>query len=202
MKLRNGARRLILAAGSLVAVGALLTVATTTDTADHSVTFDGSRNVFDLMVSGSSDPGWEPRPSDWEQGNPEAYELKLDDSAGLLAPDGELRVRIAAKNASPRLAGMVNLTILDPQPLGTQKNPASGTYLELFDQLVFTVREGNTVIFDRLPATALTTHSWDRALAGGDYLLLDVLVELPESVGNRYQGASTTIQFHFEAETA
>ena len=111
-------------------------------------------------------------------------------------------MRVSAQNASPRLAGLLSLAITDPQPRGNATDPQTGTYLELFDQLVFTVRDGSTVLFDHVPATALQTYTWSEPLEAGRDVVLDVLIELPSTVDNRWQGASTAVQFHFEAENS
>lgn len=201
---RSGRTRIVAATGALLAAGALLTAATLTDSADVVVTMDGSRNAFDIVTTGSVEPGWQPADSDWAQGNPTAFEIRLtaDGSDYVLSPGGSLDLRVAARDASPRLAARLSLTILDPDPRGDAVDPETGTYEELYDQLLVTVRDGSTTIFDRVPTQDLTTHTWDEALPAGGVTLLDVRIELPESVGNDRQLASTDIQLHFEAVNA
>ncbi|RKS90180.1 hypothetical protein DEU37_1500 [Microbacterium sp. AG790] len=198
---RLGTRRLVLASGALIAASALATAAAFVDYADVNVSLDGTRNTFDIRTAGSDSPTWEPTAADWEQGNPTAYEVSLR-SGATLAPGGSLAVRIGAQNSSPSLAGLLSLTITDPQPRGNATDPRTGAYLELFDQLVFTVRQGSTVLFDHVPATALQTYRWAEPLPAGDDVVLDVLIELPSAVDNRWQGASTAVLFHFEAENS
>ncbi len=199
--LRRGARRLIIAAGAVLAIGALTTAAAFVDLADVRVALDGTRTTFDIRTAGSDATGWEPSPSDWQQGNPDAYEVALH-SGATLAPGGVLVLRVAVQNNSPALAGTLSLDIVDPQPRGQEIDPTTGRYVELFDQLVFTVKQGSTVLFDHVPATAMTTYVWSAALASGDDMVLDVQIDLPPSVDNRWQGASTAVQFHFEAENS
>ncbi|MBB6403784.1 hypothetical protein [Arthrobacter sp. AZCC_0090] len=198
---RRGRMRVALATGTLVAAGALITAATFTDYADVDVNIDGSRNTFDIVATGKADSSWLPRDSDWVQANPKAFRVALtgDGSGYTMAPGSALDLRIAAKNNSPRLAGHLSLKILDPQPRGDAKNPVTGTYLELFDQLVFTVADGGKVLLDRVPADRLSSISWPDPLRSGEHKLLDVRIEMPSSVDNRWQQASTDIQFNFEA---
>jgi len=200
---RRGRLRLLLATGSLVAAGALITAASFTDYADVDVALDGSRNTFDIVTAGKVDPSWLPTQADWEQANPRALRIALtqDGSGYTMAPGSVLDLRIAAKNNSPRLSGILSLNVLDPHPRGAETNPLTGTYVELFDQLVFTVADQGVVLLDHVPADRLSTLTWPNPLAAGEYKLLDVRIELPDTVDNRWQMASTDVQFNFEAVT-
>ncbi|MBT8161619.1 MULTISPECIES: hypothetical protein [Arthrobacter] len=197
----RGRMRIALATGSLVAAGALITAATFTDYADVAVKLDGSRNTFDIVTAGKVDRTWLPSDADWVQANPHAYRVSLtsDNSGYLMAPGSTVDLRIAAKNNSPRLSGLLSLRILDPQPRHDAKDPVTGTYLELFDQLVFTVADGGKVLLDRVPADRLTSISWPDPIKAGERKVLDVRIEMPSTVDNRWQQASTDIQFNFEA---
>lgn len=200
---RLGRLRILLATGSLVAAGALMTAATFTDYADVNVAIDGSRNTFDIVAAGKADSSWSPTQADWDQANPRALRIALtqDGSGYTMGPGSVLDLRVAAKNNSPRTSGLLGLRILDPQPRGTETNPRTGTFVELFDQLLFTVSDRGTVLLDRVPADRLTNITWPEPLSSGEYKLLDVRIELPESVDNRWQMASTDVQFNFEAVT-
>lgn len=200
---RRGRLRLILATGSMVAAGALITAASFTDYADVNVALDGSRNTFDIVAAGKADTLWIPTQADWDQANPRALRIPLtpDGSGYTMAPGAVLDLRIAAKNNSPRLSGLLGLRIQDPYPRGTETNPATGTYVELFDQLLFTVSDNGKVLLDRVPANQLTAVTWPEPLPSGAFKLLDVRIELPETVDNRWQQASTDVQFNFEAVT-
>lgn len=197
-----GRWRLVAAGGSVLAVGALLTAAAISDYADVDVILDGSSNTFDIVVAGQAGTTtWTPGDDVWEQGDTDPFQIRLanGDTDIVMAPGSIVDVRVAAKNASPRLASLMTLTIRDPAPRGSETDPGTGNFIELYDQLVFTVRDGSTVLFDRVPAPELTSHTWPHALDPDDFLLLDIAIELPESVDNRWQLASTDVQFHFEA---
>ncbi|MGC4151975.1 MAG: hypothetical protein QM628_02700 [Propionicimonas sp.] len=197
-----GKLRMAAAGGSIVAVGALLTAAAITDYTDVDVVMNGSGNTLDIVVAGQADTTtWTPGDQEWEQGNPDPFRIRLGNGGVdiVMAPGRVLDVRVAAKNASPRLASLMTLTIRDPQPRGGETDPHTGNFVELYDQLVFTIKDGDTVLFDQVPARDLASHTWSPALEPGDFLLLDVAIELPKSVDNRWQLASTDIQFDFEA---
>lgn len=197
----TGSKRAVVAAGSLVGCAALLTAAAFTDFADVDVTLDGSQNRFDIVTTGSSTPGWMPTATEWVQGKPEAYQIKLtsDGSGYVLSPGARLDLRVAARNASPRLGAELSLKILDPDAHGDATDPVTGRYVDLWNQLVFTVREGSTVLFDHVKATDLAAYVWQQPTAAGTERVLDVTIQLPSSVDNRWQLASTDIRFDFEA---
>jgi len=172
---RRGRLRLLLATGSLVAAGTLITAASFTDSADVDVALDGSRNTFDIVAAGKADPSWLPTPADWDQANPRGLRIILtgDNSGYTMAPGSVLDLRIAAKNNSPRLSSLIGLRILDPLPRGAEKNPQTGTYLELFDQLVFTVSDGGKVLGRR--AGEHLSHAIVVNKEPGDYVWSDGL---------------------------
>lgn len=202
---RTGRTRLLLGLSALAISGMAVTAAALTDSASVVVTMDGAQNRFDIVVAGdysTTASSWTPTESSWAQGNPDHYELAVGaGQENVLSPGGWIDGRIAVKNASPRLAGMLSLSISDPVPNGTQTDPATGTYLELFDQLVFTVVDNGTTILDKIPASELETYDWAAALSPGESRVLDVRIEMSDSADNRWQLASTDIQFHFAAVT-
>lgn len=202
---RSGRARITAAGGVLVAAGVLLSAATLSDIADTVVTMDGSRSTLDILVAGSTTPEWSPVPADWQQGQVEALRItRSDGRAGetLLAPGGALAIRVAALNASPRVAATLSLTIVDPDPRTDVVDPGTGRRTELFDGLVFTVRHGETVLLDRTPARDLSTYTWDAALPSGGSVVLDVTIEMPATLGNDWQLASTDVQLAFTAVNA
>ena len=121
-----GKLRMAAAGGSIVAVGALLTAAAITDYTDVDVVMNGSGNTLDIVVAGQADTTtWTPGDQEWEQGNPDPFRIRLGNGGVdiVMAPGRVLDVRVAAKNASPRLASLMTLTIRDPQPRGGETDP-------------------------------------------------------------------------------
>lgn len=204
-KSRTGRARLLLGLSVLVISGLTVTAAALTDSATVAVTMDGSQNRFDIVVAGDyseSASSWIPTESAWQQGNPDAYELAIGPGQdNLLSPGGWIDGRIAVKNVSPRLAGMISLSISDPIFRIGETDPATGNYLELFDQLIFTVVDDGTTLLDRVPASELTEYNWNAAMLAGQSRVLDVRIEMSSAADNRWQLASTDIQFRFTAVT-
>lgn len=199
---RTGRRRLLLGAAAVVACGCALTAASLTDSAEVVVTMDGSGNRFDIVVAGrygADALAWQPITSDWAQGNPDAYELALGPDAAVLSPGGFIDGRVAVRNDSPRLSGDLTLSIYDPLPRGEEVDPVTGNRVELFDQLLFTVWDGPTLLFERVPAADLDLYAWSEPFGSGDEKVLDVRIEMSETADNRWQLASTDVQFSFEA---
>ncbi|MGO4431733.1 hypothetical protein AB4Y88_00085 [Paenarthrobacter sp. RAF9] len=170
-----------------------------TDEKRVDVPLNGALNTFDILVAGSTQSSWTPASEDWVQGNPETYDIGLRPGDGLISPGGHVDLRIAAQNASPRNSGVVSLKVMDPLSRGDAVDPETGRFVELFDQLVFTVREGQTTLMDRVPAAELAAYTWPAQFHPGDVHQLDVRIELPGAVDNRWQGASTDVQFSFQA---
>lgn len=195
-------RRALLSVLAVVGAGAALTAAALSDSADVLVNMDGSQNRFDIVAAGkfgSDAEDWGPTAADWVQGNPEPYEMTISPEGHVLAPGGHMNGVIAVKNASPRIAGQISLTILDPLPQGDAIDPHTGAKVELFDQLIFTVRDGERTLVDHVPANDLETYSWPAALPSGDHKVLDVTIEMSSEADNRWQLAKTDVQFRFEA---
>ena len=184
----------------LLAAGLLVTAAAVTDTQESLALLDGSGNRFDLVTTGSPEPGWAPAKTDWAQGNPSPYQIALtgDGSGYLMSPGSRLDLRIAVKNDSPRLAGEVSLEVEDPRDRGEERDPVTGNFVELFPQLIFTIRDGERVLAERVLAPDLITMPLAASLSPGDSRVLDVSIALPESLDNRWQRASTDVQFRFE----
>ncbi|KXC06628.1 hypothetical protein [Microbacterium hominis] len=200
---RTGRVRALLAVGAVFAASGFLTAAALSDSAEVVVTMDASRNGFDLMTAGSALSGWQPEATDWAQGRPDSYQIALDgpDGGGYpLAPGGSISLRVAVLNASPRLTGAVSLAIDDPFPRGNEIDPDTGRFVELFDQLVFTVSHDGVVVLDGVPAPELPSTVWAGEIASGQSETFDVVIHLPDTVDDRWQQASTDIRFHFAGE--
>ena len=192
--------RLVVAGGGLLGVTALMTTAFFTDFADLEAQVDGSQNTFDIVVAGSVEPGWRPADADWVQGDDEPFLIDLGDSTEL-PPGGTKHVRIAVQNASPRIAGGLELELSDPDPQGNATDPATGRYLELFDQLEFELAADGATFFRTAGSgtAADRTYTWPIPLEPGEVREIDVAISLPRDVDDRWQQASTQIQFGFKA---
>lgn len=198
--------RVLLCTGGLLAAGALVTAAALTDEADVLLSLDGSRNSFDIQTAGKVGHGWAPASSDWAQGNPTAYEVALGDGSSSvpLPPGGSIDVTIGVRNASPSLAGVVGLRITDPDPHGLATDPSTGAFIELFDQLRFTLQDGDDLIADRVSAEEFNTSDfrWPAPLDPDAERTIDVTISLPSSVDNRWMRAGTSVRFDFEGENS
>lgn len=190
----------MLAGGGLLSVVALTTTAFFTDFVDLEAQIDGTRNTFDIVVAGATDPEWRPTPADWVQADEEAFLIDLGESTEL--PPGATRhVKIAVKNASPTLSGDVTLTLGDPDPQGEAVDPETGRFLELFDQLQFELSEQGEPFLSvsgSAPASE-RQFSWREPLQPGEVREINVAITLPAETDDRWQQASTQIQFGFEA---
>jgi hypothetical protein len=199
-------RRTLLTAGGVLAAAALVTAASLTDSAEVLVMLDGNDNTFDIQTAGSAAAGWSPAGSDWVQGNPDAFEIAVGDKgeSAALAPGASMEVTVAVKNASPKLSGFIGAAIYDPNPLGDQVDPATGRYLELFDQLRFTVSTETETIADTLTADEFNAKdfAWPEEFTAGGAQTLKVVISLPREVDNRWMGAGTSVQFAFTGENS
>ncbi|WP_125098593.1 hypothetical protein [Leucobacter chromiireducens] len=197
-------RRTLLAAGVVLGVSALVTAAMLVDTKESIAILDGTQNRFDIVTMGSADPAWEPAAANWQQGNPEAYRIRLtqDDSPFVVSPGASLDLKIAVKNASPTLGGHLSLRVEDPNDRSAERDPETNNYVDLFPALVFTVAEGGTVLINRVAGPDLQTVGLAGVVAPGEARVLDVTVEVPEGLGNEWQLAATDVQFRFDGENS
>ena len=197
---RTGRRRTLLALGMLAGVGLLATSAALTETRESYAAFDGRKNTFDLVAAGSTEPGWTPASGDWKQGAQGAIEIPLSDLAEGLVPGGSADVHVAVKNNSPRIAGNVVVDILDPLDRTPQLDPVTGTFVDLFPALQFSVWDGGTLVLERASGAALAGIPLTGELAAGEHRELVVEVHLPGDLDNQWNGATTDVQFRFEGE--
>lgn len=200
-------RRTVLSWSALLGIAALTTAAAVTDAERLDARFVPAATL-DLVVAGSADPGWTPGAADWQQGDPTAYRIALtpDGSAAQIGPGEVLRFRVAARHGATDLPALVVLTVSDPDAQGERTDAVTGARAELFDQLRITVvdAEGGAVLLDALPGSdaAALSHVWADEWQPGETWLLDVVVEVPEELGNAWQGATTDLQLTFLSESA
>ena len=179
---RTGALLSALGVGSFTIVA--ITAAGTVDWGEVIVAIDGHDNTFDVQTSGSAEPEWTPSASSWEQGNPSPAVVTLNDAT--VGPGSPITVRVAVRNASPRLGARIWLHVLRPE------EPA-----RLFDQLRFTIEEGGHVYADRLDATAVAALPLVGPTAAGAERVLGVTVSLAPQAGNETAGTTTPVALSF-----
>ncbi|KUF05640.1 hypothetical protein [Leucobacter sp. G161] len=197
---RRGRSRLALAAGGLLSIAALTTTAFFTDFVDLEAQVDGTRNTFDIVVAGATDPHWQPTADDWVQADEEAFIIDLGESTEL-PPGATKHVKIAVKNVSPDLSADLTLRLADPDPQGDAVNPETGRFLELFDKLEFELSEQGEpllAVSGGAPADE-RQFSWREPLEPDRVREIIVAITLPAETDDRWQQASTQIQFGFEA---
>jgi hypothetical protein len=110
---RRGRRRLLIGAGSLLGIGALITAAAFTDFAflDFGAKgFGGDRNAYNIQVSNGQEATVS-SVSQWIEANPQAAPLDIA-GADALSPGGKpLTVNIPVRNDSERLGSSLSLTL-------------------------------------------------------------------------------------------
>lgn len=189
---------------ALLGIAALTTAAVVSDVEQLDARLVPGAEL-DLVVAGSATPGWTPTPADWQQANPTAYRIPLtrDEQGVIVGPGGSLTFRVAARHHDEDLPAYVRLTISDPDDRRGHSDPATGRWVELFDQLRITVADEGRVLVDGVGAEPDTlTHSWTRPWAPGEARLLDVTVTVPADLGDAWQDSATDLQITFESESA
>lgn len=168
-----------------------------TDSHDSLTPLDGTLNRFDLVTAGSAEPGWVPNAQHWQQGNTRPYRIALtpDGSTYVMSPGASLTLRIAVKNVSTRLASDIELSIENPNDHGGELDPESGNFVDLFPQLRFTVGDGESIVFANVPGSELQTVRLPGKLRPDDYRMLDIRIDVSEDLDNRWQLATTDVQF-------
>ncbi|MDR1710516.1 MAG: hypothetical protein LBR58_01430 [Propionibacteriaceae bacterium] len=188
--------RLIAAWMLLLAASALLTDAAVVGSQTIQVHGNGVR--FSIETAAGTRADWQPGPADWKPSSQRVTIKLCDEPQYPLGPGQQVSVRVAARTTAAVPAALI-VEARDPDPLGPALDPATGTYLELFDQLHVTVSEAGQTFFDG-PATALVGVDLGelaprpQADSPAHGRLFDLTVSVPESVDNRWQGAATGFQ--------
>lgn len=189
---RSGTKRATLAVGLLLGFAAVVTSAAITQWHSQSVLLDGSHNTFALKVAGSSDPMWLPDAEDFQDGLGGGYTVPLFDGDDIVADGHPLSVRVAVLNASPQAAGQVVMAI-------SQKAIGSATQ-DFFDELRFSIAEGDTLIAQDLSGDELETVALPGALAAGEERVLTVTVAMLPHAEGRWHDVRTGIEVRFTGE--
>jgi hypothetical protein len=148
---------------------------------------------FAIETAAGIEAGWLPTDSDWHPSS-QVVAIGLDDQDFALGPGQSVATRIAVRNTAAVPAGLV-VAVADPDPQGKQTDPASGHYLELFDQLEVDLSEAGQTLYSG-KAIGLTGAEIAGELApeSSNYRLFDLRVGVPLSVDNRWQEAKTGFQ--------
>ncbi|MHA3724485.1 hypothetical protein ACXR2T_11470 [Leucobacter sp. HY1910] len=200
---RSGYVRLVLAAGLFLGAGSLLTAAVILDVENSSVFLDGSENRLNILTAGAPGHNWQPGAASWVEGNPAPFQISLtaDGSDFVVVPGETIELTVAVKNASPKLAGKVDLKISDPHDRSHELDPETGNFVDLFPALLFSVSEDGRSLITGVPANELQDIQLEGPIAAGEHRVFDVTIDIPESLDNRWQLASTDVRFGFEGES-
>lgn len=201
----KGTRSRWLAGGGLLCLAVAMTWAASTHDITHRVFVDGSGNTFNLKVAGAETSAWSLSSAEWREGDNEPLFLPIGtlESGAELGVGDDLDVTVAVKNASPQLPGAVKFAVRDPDPGDPgEVHPGTSLFVELFPALVFTVSEGDTVLFDRVPATEAASYAFPESLEAGEVRVLTVRIGLADGVDGRWSKARTGVQISFEGENA
>ncbi|MFD1201669.1 hypothetical protein ACFSWE_02180 [Leucobacter albus] len=189
--------------GLLVGTAALLTAATVVERHSFDAVFTpGAEHDFNIQVDGSYDDSWTLERAQWHEGRPNTLTIEATpDGSGVPLPPGRVETfLLGVRNASPTLASTLTVELFDPDPLGAESDPTTGSRLELFDALHFTLSDGEHVIVSGSGAEALS-GAWQAGLAPTEARLLTLTILLPESVTNDYNGAGTGVGIRFDGSS-
>jgi hypothetical protein len=202
---KSGRKRAIIAIGSLLGAGALVTAAVFVDTANINVGAQGGGigsidNSFILQVADVDADGNPVSPeseSDWISANsPEGVSYHLP-GAESLTPGESSTVGIPVRNASPKLAAALRVGIENRDALGDQT---------LVNALRFTIAftdsdSGRTVLVSNAPLTDASATLEDLVIAGaaGEF---EITVAVDPDAGNEVQGKTALIRAVILGESA
>lgn len=188
----RGRKRALIGVGALLGIGALCSTAAFTDSSSVLTHLDGRTNYIALQTSaaeaGAELAAW---PSEADNAS---FTLDLNGDR-LLEPGVPHTFRMAVRNASPRLAADVTMTITPPNAGATDARDS----LRLFQALRFTVREGGEVVIDQAGAASaaeLTRRLPDSVDAGG-VRMFEIDVTLPVGAAADLAGLRTAVQVAF-----
>ncbi|MFJ3394596.1 hypothetical protein [Leifsonia aquatica] len=193
----RGRTRALLSAGVLLGIGAFCTAATLTGSAPVLTHVDGRTNYVALQTAAADVtaelPAW---PSEAENAS---FTLDLGGDR-MLTPGASHTFRMAVRNASPRLAADLTLSIVPPESETAEGRNAR----RLFDALEFTVREGHTVLVDHVGGSraADLIRGLPGTVASGGVRQLEIDVRLPDDAGDDLHDLRTPVQLAFTGMSA
>lgn len=137
---KKGRKRLVIAAGALIGIGALATSAAFTDfgliNLGGAGGFGGEENAYNLQVSAGQEATVD-AVANWVEANPDAEDVAPITGADSLVPGGEaVTVNLPVKNASKSFSSTLALDIEDTTPENTDaavqaKNDAYASLLRI-----------------------------------------------------------------------
>ena len=197
--LASGKARLLIAGGTILAVGALATAAAFTDFANLNLgngaddSGVGGNNRFNIQVIGTDAAG-NPVPGTWQEADTDAGVNINVPGADLITPGETVSVAIPFRNESPVLSAAIDF--------GLQDRPGKVSDPEMAAALRYTVE---------LNGAAILTNATQAAVANlnlGNYTTgtqgeLAVKIALPDqgsaAANNALQGKVSYVQAHFDA---
>ncbi|MBP6685530.1 MAG: hypothetical protein KA158_08915 [Leucobacter sp.] len=197
----RGKKRLMIAGGATLAIGALITAAAFTDFANLNLgngTKDsgiGGNNEFNIEVVGTDSSG-NPVPGTWQDANTiEGVDINVP-GADSITPGETVSVDIPFRNASPKLTADIQFDLQD-RP-GKTSDPAIAAALR------YTVELNGTSLVSA--ATQATVKDLDLGkYVTGEEGMLRLVIALPdqgsETANNALQKQVSYVQAHFEASS-
>ena len=199
---KSGRKRVLIAAGSLLGVGALAVAAAFTDFANLNLGngtgggIGGGDNTFNIMVVGTDADGV-PVPGTWQEADtPEGVDIALT-GADTITPGDTIFVDIPVLNDSPKLSADLSLTLGDV--------PGKSSDADYASQLRYTITVDGTDVATNATQAAVNALSL-ATLAAADESNVKVAVTLLDqgsaAANNALQGKSAFVQAQFEAESS
>lgn len=199
---KSGQKRVLIAAGSLLGVGALAVAAAFTDFANLNLGngtgggIGGGDNTFNIMVVGTDTQGV-PVPGTWQEADTaEGVDIALV-GADTITPGDTISVDIPVLNDSPKLAADLSLT------LGDVPGKASDT--DYASQLRYTVTVDGTDVTTNATQSAVNALGLTQIAATADSnvkIAVTLLDQGSAAANNALQGKSAFVQAQFKAESS
>lgn len=197
----RGTKRLIIAGGATLAIGALVTAAAFTDFANLNLgngTDDsgiGGNNRFNIQVVGTDAAG-NPVPGTWQEANtPEGVNVNVP-GADSITPGETVSVEIPFRNESPRLTADIQFDLQD--------RPGKTSDAGIAAALRYTVELDGAALITDAPQASVTDLVLGEYLTGEEGTL-KLSISLPdqgsETANNALQAQVSYVQAHFDASS-
>lgn len=194
----TGRKRALIAAGSLIGVGALITAAAFTDFANLNLgdgTSDsgiGGNNQFNIQVVGTDVLG-DPVPGTWQEANSlEGVDVNVP-GASTLTPGDSTSIDIPFRNESPTLSAEISFTLQDRAGFTSDAGIAAA--------LRYTVTIDGVDVVTNVAQTAVSALDLGLYAAGAQETLV-LTISFPDqgtqAANNALQGEVSYVQAHFD----